>query len=99
MHISNSKYQIKLIDQIQKLQLNNKVTFHGQLTTPEILNIYKKSDYGIFLSAEETFGLVPLEMIACGLDVITTRVGIMDDLYEEFSTLGDIGRRLGLATC
>ncbi|MEJ3576483.1 VpsD family glycosyltransferase [Pseudomonas fragi] len=84
--LTNSEYQIKLIDQIQKLQLNNKVTFHGQLTTPEILNIYKKSDYGIFLSAEETFGLVPLEMIACGLDVITTRVGIMDDLYEEFST-------------
>ena len=84
--LTNSDYQANLTNQIQNLKLNNKVTFHGQLTTLEILNVYKKCDYGIFLSAEETFGMVPLEMIASGLDVITTRVGIMDDLYEEFST-------------
>lgn len=84
--LTNSDYQFKLHAKIRQLGLETKVTFHGKLSSTEILNIYKHSDYGLFLSAEETFGLVPLEMIACGLETICTRVGIMHDLHDDFRT-------------
>lgn len=85
--LTNSNYQRQIFKQVKEYGLETNITFHGKLTTTEILNIYKISNYGLFLSAEETFGLVPLEMISCGLQTICTRVGIMDDLYKEFRQL------------
>ncbi|VVQ02179.1 Glycosyltransferase Gtf1 [Pseudomonas fluorescens] len=84
-HATNNPYLTGLKDQIVKFKLKDNVTFHNQLPSEKILRIYEDSDYGLFLSAEETFGLVPIEMIACGLEVICSRVGIMDDLFHEFS--------------
>ncbi|MDE1219914.1 hypothetical protein MCT05_02580 [Vibrio aestuarianus] len=41
-----------------------------------------------FLSKEETFGLAPLEMLATGLPLISTRVGILDEQYAFFKESG-----------
>ena len=53
--------------------------FLGAKKTIDIVDIYASASVGLFLSDEETFGLVPLEMLAACLPVIATDTGIMTD--------------------
>jgi glycosyltransferase involved in cell wall biosynthesis len=55
------------------------VMFLGGKKATDIVDIYASASVGLFLSDEETFGLVPLEMLAAGLPVIATDTGIMTD--------------------
>ncbi|MEH0760554.1 glycosyltransferase family 4 protein [Vibrio sp. 16] len=64
------------------------VFFVGAKNTDEIKSIYSKSNFGIFLSSEETFGLAPLEMLASGLPLISTNVGVIQERSEFFTRIG-----------
>jgi glycosyltransferase involved in cell wall biosynthesis len=70
--------------------LSKNVNFLGQKDIYSIINEYENSDIGIFLSAEETFGLVPLEMLASGLPVVCSETGIMSDLCKNNITLDSL---------
>jgi glycosyltransferase involved in cell wall biosynthesis len=64
---------------IQERAVQDDVIFLGAKATTDIVDIYASASVGLFLSDEETFGLVPLEMLAAGLPVIATDTGIMTD--------------------
>lgn len=85
---NNRAHYEKLIKQIKEQNLEQRITFLGRKNTFDIANIYQKSDFGIFLSEEETFGLAPLEMLASGLPVIATPVGILAEETNFFSESG-----------
>ena len=76
----DSVYMDRLTKLIQKKAVQGDVIFLGGKVTTEIVDIYASANVGLFLSDEETFGLVPLEMLAAGLPVIATDTGIMTDL-------------------
>jgi glycosyltransferase involved in cell wall biosynthesis len=76
---TDSTYMEKLKTLIQDRRVQNEVIFLGSKTTAEIVRIYASASVGLFLSEEETFGLVPLEMLASSLPVIATETGIMTD--------------------
>lgn len=80
---SEPSYVDSLHEFIRLNNLADHVVFTGHKNTNEIIEIYNKSDLGLFLSEEETFGLVPLEMLANGLPVIASKTGIMKDLIME----------------
>ncbi len=80
---SDADYLVQLNTTIENYQLSNQITFSGKMTTDEIIERYLQSDVGLFLSAEETFGLVPIEMLATGLPVICTDTGIISDLNNR----------------
>lgn len=82
--IADTAYFELLKEKIRQLSLEDKVLFMGPLSCPQIIEQYKQSDFGVFMSEEETFGLVPIEMIASGLRVITTKVGVIIDLEKHF---------------
>lgn len=81
-------YTEQLIKQVASLELENKVKFMGKLNKTQIVQQYLNADVGIFTSSEETFGLVPLEMLAVGLPLITTEVGILEDEKTFFDKMG-----------
>lgn len=85
---SDKAHYEKLLGQIKEKKLEDRIRFLGRKNTFDIASIYQNSDIGVFLSEEETFGLAPLEMLASGLPVIATPVGILAEEEHFFSESG-----------
>jgi glycosyltransferase involved in cell wall biosynthesis len=74
-----------------------KVEFLGQRTRDQVFALMKKAYLLIFPSEwYETFGLVLVEAFACGVPVVTARLGAMAEIVEDgrtglFFTPGDPG--------
>lgn len=84
----DSAYFLELESLISQWGLHENVQFMGGLTQKEIALQYSKADVGIFLSEQETFGLVPLEMILAGLPLVATPVGVLGEMKNIFVDLG-----------
>ncbi len=80
-------------------------TFPGYMRGEELINAYRSADCFVFPSTTETFGLVALEAMACGLPVIAARAGgIVDTVVDgengyffdppNFNAIGDHVRTL-----
>ncbi len=61
-----------LKDLVTELELENKVTFHGRLSRPEVIELLKKSEIYVTASISESFGSHIAEGLAMGLYVVTT---------------------------
>lgn len=79
---TDSIYMSRLTKLIHARGVQDDVSFVGARVISEIVNIYASAHIGLFLSDEETFGLVPLEMLAASLPVIATETGIMTDFHN-----------------
>jgi N-acetyl-alpha-D-glucosaminyl L-malate synthase BshA len=78
---------------VNKLGLHDQVLFLGRQENLE--ELYSISDLMLLLSEKESFGLVLLEAMACGVPCIGTNVGGVPEVIEEGRTgficnLGDI---------
>lgn len=63
-------------------------TFPGYLKGQDLVNAYRAADAFIFPSTTETFGLVALEAMACGVPVIAARSGgILDTVVHGVNGL------------
>lgn len=81
-------YTEQLKKQVTSLGLEGKVSFLGKLNKTQIVEQYLNADLGVFTSSEETFGLAPLEMLAVGLPLVATEVGILEDEKAFFENMG-----------
>ncbi|MBH0041211.1 VpsD family glycosyltransferase [Pseudoalteromonas sp. SWXJZ10B] len=81
-------YTEQLKKQVTSLGLEGKVSFLGKLNKTQIVEQYLDADLGVFTSSEETFGLAPLEMLAVGLPLVATEVGILEDEKAFFEKMG-----------
>lgn len=86
--IEDKLYYLSLLDKIKINNLGGTVEFLGGLSRGEIIQIYENSDFGVFFSREETFGLAPLEMLAAGLPLFSTEVGILKERRSYFEKIG-----------
>jgi glycosyltransferase involved in cell wall biosynthesis len=69
---------------IKKNNLQNNVEFSGWLpTTKDVANIYNQSKMMVMSSFNEGGPRVTLEAMACKVPVLTSRVGIMNDIIED----------------
>ncbi|MFT6918355.1 MAG: glycosyltransferase involved in cell wall biosynthesis [Cognaticolwellia sp.] len=82
------EYKKEIEKLIVDLKLGGVVNLLGKRNQFEILDVYESSDYGIFTSAQESFGLAPLEMLATGLPLISSKVGILEGKSTFFSEVG-----------
>lgn len=85
---SDKEYTQALKQQVEESDLFTKVHFLGRLNQQAIIAEYQQSDIGVFFSKEETFGLAPLEMLAAGLPLLSTEVGILAEKKEFFEKMG-----------
>ena len=73
----------KLSEKIQFLNLENKVKLTGHLSKLQILEKLQESDCLVHTSYFETFGVVLIEAMSCGIPFISTKSGGPEDIYEE----------------
>lgn len=60
------------LDHLFKTLNDERIIYHGFLTETELCELYGKCDVLVFPSYYETFGLVIIEALSCGLYVITS---------------------------
>jgi glycosyltransferase involved in cell wall biosynthesis len=68
---------------VRRLQLDDRVTFHGRLPRAEVDALYRSADAFIFPSFREPSGNVVFEAMRFGLPVITTDVGGPGHVVDE----------------
>lgn len=74
---------------IDELDLKEWVQFTGLVPQADLPLIYAAADLFLYPSLHEGFGLAPLEAMACGAPVITTRGGALPEAVGEAAILVD----------
>lgn len=67
----------------KQLGISERVCFKGRQSRKEIREIYLESDCFVLASRKETFGVVYIEAMACGLPVIATCCGGPEDIVTK----------------
>lgn len=67
----------------KKLGLEKFVRFHGLKTKVEIADFMRNSDFFVLPSLFETFGVVFIEAMACGLPIVATNVGGIPEIVKK----------------
>jgi glycosyltransferase involved in cell wall biosynthesis len=70
-------------EKIKALGLDKDIIFAGFLSGPEKYNMIKKSKLLVFPSHYESFGMVALEALACGVPVVAYDLDIYKEIYAD----------------
>ena len=68
---------------INQYDINDRVRLLGQKSRAELCSIIRESDAFVLASRSETFGVVYVEAMACGLPVIATLCGGPEDFVND----------------
>jgi len=92
----NTKYQLLIIGDgserenlenlTNKLELNDKVRFLGQIRNEKVPEYLSAADCFVLPSLSEGFGIVILEAMAANIPVIATKIGGILDIIEDGET-------------
>ena len=72
-----------LLSKIKKLGIEEKVILTGHLSREDILTQLQQSDCLVLPSYYETFGVVLIEGLSCGIPFIATKSGGANDIFED----------------
>lgn len=73
--VGQGELEAKIIAEITRLGLSNKITLLGPLEQSKLAGLYQISNIFVLTSAYEGLSLSSLEALACGTPVVTTRAG------------------------
>ena len=84
--LSKSGYLDELKKLCKNLNINDRVTFVGPVAQDELFNWYSKGDIFVYPSLYENFGQPILEAAAAGLPIISTPVGVAQEIITDNKT-------------
>ncbi|WP_250113480.1 glycosyltransferase [Escherichia coli] len=82
--VGDGKKKGQLQELVSKYNLSERVIFHSSKTQKELSEWYKRVSILIYPSSSESLGLVPLEALACGTDVLLSPI----DAFLNLEILG-----------
>ncbi len=68
---------------VEKEELTDQVVLWGAQKRDKVRELIQKSDYFVLASKQETFGVVLIEAMSCGLPVISTRSGGPESIITD----------------
>jgi glycosyltransferase involved in cell wall biosynthesis len=80
---SNSAYFGQISDLVQQLSIKEDVVFLGHIPEDDLPYVYNLADLFLFPSHYESFGIVFLEAMACGLPVIAPNIEDIDEVVGD----------------
>ena len=81
--LPGNKEYIRIIESIRERKLPGKVIFLGSKKQSELKKYYSAAESLIMPSLYESFGLAPVEAMACGTPVLASRIGEMKRIVNE----------------
>jgi glycosyltransferase involved in cell wall biosynthesis len=78
--IGGGNLKNKLQQLIDDYRLNNHILLLGSKSKTEIVQLLQNSDMFVLPSRNETFGVVYIEALACGLPIIATECGVPPEI-------------------
>ena len=84
--LSKSGYLDELKKLCKDLNINDRVTFVGPVAQNELFNWYSKGDIFVYPSLYENFGQPILEAAAAGLPIVSTPVGVAQEIITNNET-------------
>ena len=76
-----------LLDKFRKMSeelgIAEKCKFYGEIAPEDIISFYSGLDIFVLASRDETFGVVVVEAMSCGLPVIATKCGGPEEIITE----------------
>jgi len=84
--LSKSGYLDELKKLCKDLNINDRVTFVGPVAQNELFNWYSKGDIFVYPSLYENFGQPILEAAAAGLPIVSTPVGVAQEIITDNET-------------
>ncbi len=79
-------YLDQLESRISQLDLDDRVHFLGGLPLEKLIEVYESSRLYVAASSLETFGLTPLEAMACGLPIVACRESATPEICGDAAT-------------
>ena len=73
----------RLLGLVRTFGVEDSIAFIGRIEQKDLPAYYNAADVMVMPSHYESFGLVSLEALACGIPVVATPVGVMDALIKE----------------
>jgi glycosyltransferase involved in cell wall biosynthesis len=83
LHIAGDGSEMDTIKSLVCVKNNSKIKILGYLSGDEKINAYKNSSVYLFPSYSEGMPNSVLEAMACGLPIICTNVGALEDFFEN----------------
>jgi len=84
VHIGgDGKYLNTFKEMAKELDIAGKCIFYGEIKPENIQDFYSKLDFYVLPSRDETFGVVVVEAMACGLPVIATKCGGPEEIITK----------------
>ena len=84
LHIAGDGPQKKyLADLVSELDLESGVVFHSMLQRQDVFKLMRSCDLFALSSDFETFGVVLIEAMSCGLPIVATRCGGPESIITE----------------
>lgn len=86
VHIGgDGKFLSTFKDLANELNVTGKCVFYGEIKPERIQDFYSKLDFYVLPSRDETFGVVVVEAMACGLPVIASKCGGPEEIITKES--------------
>jgi D-inositol-3-phosphate glycosyltransferase len=83
----NSRDEVSKLQELSAaLNIRDRVTFQGLIKQDRLKYFYSAADVCVVPSYYESFGLVPLESLACGTPVVATDVGDLKNIIRPGET-------------